>query len=315
MKTIKTKIMALMLIAALTLTGCMNADIGIVINSDGSGSLEVVMTIDKQAYIDTLTKSTGMQLSASDIKELETAMIAEGCKIVTIDGKEYYQTSEKQTIKRGELQETFGGDGVSYVTTDTVYIVMDMRMDEGSTTNEFAGAADYGVSLDDIPADSVKVTATVQMPKAIVNTNGTIDKANSNKASFNLPLGKKTTVFATTKNGVTASTVKTTVKKLNTVNAPKIKKLKANKVKANAKKATITLKIKKVKAAKNYQIEYSTKKSFKNAASKTTKKTTYTIKKLKKGKKYYVRVRACKTNYAGVDIYSKWTKKSVKTKK
>ena len=50
-------------------------------------------------------------------------------------------------------------------------------------------------------------------------------------------------------------------------------------------------------------------------AVKTAKKTTYTIKNLKKGKKYYVRVRATKTNYAGNAIYSKWVKKSVKTKK
>ena len=91
--------------------------------------------------------------------------------------------------------------------------------------------------------------------------------------------------------------------------------LKANKVKKNAKKATVTLKFKKVKGIKKYEVEYSLKKNFKKSKVKTAKKTTYTIKNLKKGKKYYVRVRATKTNYAGNAIYSKWVKKSVKTKK
>ena len=97
--------------------------------------------------------------------------------------------------------------------------------------------------------------------------------------------------------------------------ATKIKSLKANKVKKNAKKATVTLKFKKVKGIKKYEVEYSLKKNFKKSKVKTAKKTTYTIKNLKKGKKYYVRVRATKTNYAGNAIYSKWVKKSVKTKK
>ena len=82
-----------------------------------------------------------------------------------------------------------------------------------------------------------------------------------------------------------------------------------------AKKATVTLKFKKVKGIKKYEVEYSLKKNFKKSTVKTAKKTTYTIKNLKKGKKYYVRVRATKTNYAGNAIYSKWVKKSVKTKK
>lgn len=316
MKGLKVKVVALMLVVALAFTGCMNADIGIVINSDGSGSMEVVVSVDKQALIDymnTMMATTGVKLSDSDIKELDTNMVSEGYKLVTIDGKEYYQMSEKQAIKKGNLQETFGGEDASYVTTDTVYLIVDMR----STGSELSSAdlSAYGVSLDDLSSDAVKFTVTVQMPNAIVSTNGTIDQSNPNKASFNIPYGKKTTIFATTKSGVTASTVKTTIKKLNAIKAPAIKKLTANKVAANAKKATVTLKFKKVKAAKRYQIEYSTKKSFKGATSVTTKKTTYTIKKLKKGKKYYVRVRAAKTNYAGIEVYSKWKKKAVTTKK
>lgn len=58
------------------------------------------------------------------------------------------------------------------------------------------------------------------------------------------------------------------------------------------KKVKVTLK-KKVASAAGYQIQIATNKKFtKNKKSKTTKKKTYTIKKLKVGTKYFVRVRA-----------------------
>lgn len=47
-----------------------------------------------------------------------------------------------------------------------------------------------------------------------------------------------------------------------------------------------------VKEAKGYQLQYTVNKNFKKKSSVSTKKTTYTIKKLKKGKTYYIRVRA-----------------------
>lgn len=311
MKSMKTKVAAIVLVLALALTGCMNEEINIVVNSDGSGSVEVIASVDKQAMIDATNSMSGStKLSESDIKDLDSSMIQQGYKLVTIDGKEYYQMTEKQTIQKGDLQKSFGGEADSYVTTDTVYLVIPAGGDDVAQMQQEASA--YGAT---ITADSIKITATVQMPAAIVSTNGTIDSSNPNKASFNVPIDKDSVIFATTKSGVTTSSVKTTIDKLNAVNAPKIKKLKANKVKAKAKKASVTLKIKKVKGTKKYEIEYSTKKNFKKAASVSTKKTTYTIKKLKKGKKYYVRVRAAKTNYADVTVYSKWVKKSVKTKK
>ena len=67
-----------------------------------------------------------------------------------------------------------------------------------------------------------------------------------------------------------------------------------------------------------YQIQYSTKKSMKNAKKikiEGTKKTKRTVKKLKGKKKYYVRIRAYKKNN-GKTKYSKWSKaKTVTTKK
>ena len=75
------------------------------------------------------------------------------------------------------------------------------------------------------------------------------------------------------------------------------------------------LKFKKAAQAKNYQIQWSTNKNFKKKTSATAKKVRYTIKNLKKGTKYFVRVRAAKTNYCGTEVYGDWSVKIVKTKK
>ena len=56
-------------------------------------------------------------------------------------------------------------------------------------------------------------------------------------------------------------------------------------------KTKIQVQFKKVKNAKKYQIQYADNKKFKKAKTKTTTKRNYTIKGLKKNKKYYVRVR------------------------
>lgn len=80
-----------------------------------------------------------------------------------------------------------------------------------------------------------------------------------------------------------------------------VKAVKGRKVKVTYKKAT---------GAAGYQIKYTVKGS--KAKTKTTTKTTYTLKKLKKGKKVTVQVRA----YAkGKKIFGAWSKKkSVKVK-
>ncbi len=83
----------------------------------------------------------------------------------------------------------------------------------------------------------------------------------------------------------------------------------------NKKKRSLVFKLKKVKNAKGYQYTYATNKKFKKGKTKTTKKLTVTIKKLKKKKTYYVRVRAYSVTN-GKKKYGKWSKtKKVKIKK
>ncbi len=79
----------------------------------------------------------------------------------------------------------------------------------------------------------------------------------------------------------------------------------------NSKKKAIVVKIKKLKNAKKYQVQYSNNKKFKKATTKNVEKLTYIIKKLKKGKTYYVRVRGVNGSVKG-----KWSGvKKVKIKK
>ena len=76
----------------------------------------------------------------------------------------------------------------------------------------------------------------------------------------------------------------------------------------NSKKGQIALKYKKVSGAKGYEISYSTDKKFKKSVTKkTTSKTSFTLTKLKKGKTYYVRVRAYKVDSTGKKVYGKYT--------
>ena len=84
-------------------------------------------------------------------------------------------------------------------------------------------------------------------------------------------------------------------KRLEETTTSSISGKKPEKVKITAtkrsKKNRILVKFKKTKNAKKYQIQYAVNRKFKKAKIKTTKKYSYTIKKLSKNKIYYIRVR------------------------
>ena len=96
------------------------------------------------------------------------------------------------------------------------------------------------------------------------------------------------------------------------------KKVTLSSVKSKVKK-TITVKWKRDKKADGYQIQYAAGRKFKGAKTVDIKKNRTTStkikKKLKSGKKYYVRVRAYKKNGKS-KIYGSYSKiKSVKVKR
>ena len=91
-----------------------------------------------------------------------------------------------------------------------------------------------------------------------------------------------------------------------------VKKLTAK----NKKKKSVVLSWKTVSGAKGYQLQYAMNKKFtKKKKSKLTAKAKFTVKKLKKKRTYYFRVRAYKLN-GKTKVYGKWSKvKKVKVKK
>ena len=95
-------------------------------------------------------------------------------------------------------------------------------------------------------------------------------------------------------------------------NAFKAKKAAVKKVTGKRKAAVV--KVKKVKGADGYQVQYSKKANFKSAKKANTKKLNVTLKRLSKGSKYYVRVRAYKT-INGQKVYTKYSAKKTVTVK
>ena len=94
----------------------------------------------------------------------------------------------------------------------------------------------------------------------------------------------------------------------------KVPRVKFSKLKVSGK-CKVKATWKKLTNISGYQIQYAPNKKFKKAERKTVKSTSVTIKKLKKKKTYFVRVRAYKL-VDGKKVYGKWSVvKKVKIKK
>ena len=110
-----------------------------------------------------------------------------------------------------------------------------------------------------------------------------------------------------------ATEKKDTTKPIETAIAPKKAVLK--KVKATGKKKVKIIVKKTSEKINGYEVILSTKKNFKKAKNVTTKENAVTVKKLKAGKKYFVKVRAFK-KVGNKNIYGKYsTVKKVIVKK
>ena len=120
----------------------------------------------------------------------------------------------------------------------------------------------------------------------------------------------KATITVTAK---ATSTYSKSVKKITVYGVPKKPEMK----KLTAGKKKFTVQWKKDKKADGYQVQYSTEKNFKKnvkSVNVSKKSTKATVKKLKKGKTYRVRVRSYK-KINGKKYYSGWGKvKSVKVR-
>jgi hypothetical protein len=147
---------------------------------------------------------------------------------------------------------------------------------------------------------------------------GKITYKTSNKKVATVNSKGKVTVKGTGKATITVtakatSTYSKCVKKITVYGVPKKPETK----KLTAGKKRFTVQWKKDKKADGYQVQYSTDKKFKKnvkSVNVSKKSTKATVKKLKKGKTYRVRIRSYK-KINGKKYYSGWSKmKSVKVK-
>ncbi len=120
---------------------------------------------------------------------------------------------------------------------------------------------------------------------------------------------QETTEAPTTEEVTTAAPTTPETTTFTKVGKVKIKKL------TNVKKYRVKIKINKVSKAKGYQYRYATNKKFKKSKVKITTKRTFTTKRLSKGVRCYVKVRAYVKN-GKMRVFGKWSNvKSVKVKK
>ena len=120
------------------------------------------------------------------------------------------------------------------------------------------------------------------------------------------------TVKPDTNQGSSADNLQTDISKnvTTSTNNQKVKVTPPAKVKIKSAKnkrgRKLLVKWAKLKGVKGYQIQYSKNKNFKGKKSKIVKKTSVTLKRLTKKKKYYIRIRAYKIN-GSKKVYGKWS--------
>lgn len=249
-----------------------------------------------------------------------------GCTTLGYTGDEYC-TICGQLVRRGQDIDSYGGhkwsgyvsdnnetcqsDGTKTATCERCGATTTVR-DTGSKlphaysrTVVAPTCQNNGYTLNTCVFCGEKYTSDYVMPTAHNYVNGSCTVCGAKDYTY-------TPVNTTTAVAVTIDTT-TTQKTVAKPKATSIKKL------AKGKKS-FKITWKKISGVTGYQIQYSTSSKFKAKSSKTVtvkgaKNTSKTIKSLKGGKKYYVRVRTYKT-VDGKKYYSSWTKaKSITPKK
>lgn len=231
------------------------------------------------------------------------------------------------------------GAVLTYSSSDAKIVSVDA---EGNVTPLKAGTATITVKASSKNYKDATASVNVTVIKKVLNvTKTSVTKTEGNKA---FSLGVKTNVKATVTYKTSNKNVATVDKKGKvtvkgpgravitvtgkasgratetvkiTVTVKPSAKLSAKATALKGKKAQVTWK--RNKKATGYQIVVATDKSFKNVVKtvniKKNKTVKTSVKGLKKGKKYYVRVRSYK-KASGGNVYSSWSKaKPVKAKK
>ncbi|MCI8490552.1 MAG: InlB B-repeat-containing protein, partial [Lachnospiraceae bacterium] len=152
------------------------------------------------------------------------------------------------------------------------------------TAGQDTNPAAIQISASKITVAKAVYSGKALKPKVTVTYNGVTLKEKTDytlKYSNNKKVGQGSVAVTGKGNYTGSKTVKFNI----LPKANKISKL------TNKKGKKLVVKFSKSTGAKGYEVSYSTNKKFKSAKKKTTKKSSITLIKLKKGKTYYVRVR------------------------
>lgn len=206
------------------------------------------------------------------------------------------------------------------ITVKSGNAVTNSSMNQTNTTKSSANQTKITTKLTTKQTNTTKSSANqTRTIKSTINQTSTI-KSTSNKTKTIKPTANQT---KTTKSSANQTKTTKSTTNLTKTTKPSIKPAKVTKLIVKAKGKKIIVKWKKVDNAVGYQVQVSTNKKFKKKKiifNKMTKKTKRIIKgkKIKRGKTYYVRVRAYATyqddNGETQKVYGDWNKKPRKVK-
>ena len=234
---------------------------------------------------------------------LDTGYASIGIGAVEVDGRYYwvqcFSGATSQEADRGNYTDGNASAAVSFDQN-----VAPIRISPGSSTINLGSGSTASLTFSGVfgtipVANRTLIFQSSNPAVCTVDASGNICGTGIGTATIRLFSPTDGSVLSSANVTVTLDLKETSIKKLT----------------AGKKKITIKWK-KQKKNTDGYEIQYSTNKKFKKAVKtvtvKNNKKNTKTIKKLKRGKKYYVRIRTYKnvsSNGQTIRVYSDWSKK------
>ncbi len=234
---------------------------------------------------------------------LDTGYASIGIGAVEVDGRYYwvqcFSGATSQEADRGNYTDGNASAAVSFDQN-----VAPIRISPGSSTINLGSGSTASLTFSGVfgtipVANRTLIFQSSNPAVCTVDASGNICGTGIGTATIRLFSPTDGSVLSSANVTVTLDLKETSIKKLT----------------AGKKKITIKWK-KQKKNTDGYEIQYSTNKKFKKAVKtvtvKNNKKNTKTIKKLKRGKKYYVRIRTYKnvsSNGQIIRVYSDWSKK------
>ena len=248
--------------------------------------------IDKRCTVTVKDNLSGFTVSGIQNKtytggEIKQNITVSNGNVVLKNGTDY-NVSYQNNVNAGTASMTVTGKGY-YVGTQTFTFNIGKR-----------NISNLSMSL---AYSQCKYDGTAKRPGITLKNGGTALRAGWDydcTYSSNIYPGKATVVIAGKGNYTGTKTSTYTI----VLPGTKIKKVSA------LKNGKVQVKCKKVSAVSGYEVQYSLKKKFSGAKTKTMRATAKKLKKLKKGKKYYFRIRTFVENN-GKKYYSDWSKKKV----